>query len=105
MASSPILKTKRGQTVRLPKSVAFPDGVLSIDILKIGEARILVPQGRRWDDLFDGSQRLSEDFTTELGAGSTATVRNGSASHSRQPIPTRSTDRSRRRGSAEPSRR
>ncbi len=52
-------------TVRLPKAVAFPEGVHQVDILKIGRSRVIVPQGKRWDDLFLSGPRVSEDFMSE----------------------------------------
>jgi antitoxin VapB len=44
--------------VRLPKVVAFPDDVHRVDILKIGRSRVIVPQGKRWEDLFSGPRRV-----------------------------------------------
>lgn len=63
MASSTVVRINRTQVVLLPKSVAFPDDVSEIDILKIGQSRVLTPKGRRWDDLFSNGPRLSEDFS------------------------------------------
>jgi antitoxin VapB len=51
--------------VRLPKAVAFPEDVHHVDILKIGRSRVIVPQGKRWDDHFLNGPRASEDFMTE----------------------------------------
>jgi antitoxin VapB len=65
MASSTVFTSNRSQAVRLPKTVAFPEDVHQVDILKVGRSRIIVPQGRRWDDLFAGGARLSDDFMTE----------------------------------------
>lgn len=65
MTSSTVFTTNRSQAVRLPKAVAFPDDVHQVDILKIGRSRMIVPKGRRWDDLFQSGPRLSDDFTTE----------------------------------------
>ena len=53
------------QAVRLPKAVAFPEDVHQVDILKIGRSRVIVPQGKRWDDLFQNGPRVSEDFMAE----------------------------------------
>jgi len=36
-----------------------------VDILKIGRSRVIVPQGERWDDLFQNGPRASEDFMVE----------------------------------------
>jgi antitoxin VapB len=62
MSSSRIIKTKGGQTIRLPSSVAFPRDVQAVDILKVGCGRVLVPKGMRWQGPFEGSARASEDF-------------------------------------------
>ena len=36
-----------------------------VDILKIGRSRVIVPQGKRWDDLFQSGPRVSDDFMAE----------------------------------------
>jgi antitoxin VapB len=65
MTSSPVFTSNRSQAVRLPKAVAFPEDVHQVDILKIGRSRVIVPQGKRWDDLFQNGTRASEDFIVE----------------------------------------
>jgi antitoxin VapB len=65
MTSSTVFTSNRGQAVRLPKDVAFPKDVHRVDILKIGHSRVIVPQGERWDDLFQNGPRASEDFMVE----------------------------------------
>jgi antitoxin VapB len=65
MTKSTVFTSNRSQAVRLPKAVAFPDGVHQVDILKIGRSRMIVPQGKRWDDLFLNGPRASEDFMVE----------------------------------------
>jgi len=65
MASSTVFTSNRSQAVRLPKGVAFPDGVHKVDILKIGRSRVIVPQGHRWDDFFLNGPRASDDFLSE----------------------------------------
>ena len=65
MTSSTIFTTNRSQAVRLPKAVAFPDDVHQVDILRIGRSRMIVPQGKRWDDLFLNGPRLDKDFAVE----------------------------------------
>lgn len=65
MSSSTIFTSNRSQAVRLPKAVAFPENVHQVDILKIGRSRVIVPQGKRWDDLFLHGPRVSEDFMSE----------------------------------------
>ena len=65
MTRSTVFTSNRSQAVRLPKAVAFPEGVHQVDILKVGRSRLISPQGKRWDDLFLNGPRVSEDFMTE----------------------------------------
>ena len=65
MPSSTVFTSNRTQAVRLPKAVAFPDDVRQVDVLKIGRSRVIVPQGKRWDDLFLNGPRVSDDFMCE----------------------------------------
>jgi antitoxin VapB len=65
MTSSTVFTTNRSQAVRLPKAVAFPDDVHEVDILKIGRSRVIVPKGKRWDDLFQSGPKASEDFMAQ----------------------------------------
>lgn len=65
MTSSTVFTSNRSQAVRLPKAVAFPEGVHQVDILKIGRSRVIVPKGGRWDDLFQNGPRVSDDFLSE----------------------------------------
>lgn len=63
MTQSTLFLSNRTQAVRLPKSVAFPEAVRQVDILKVGASRVILPKGRRWDDLFDRGPRLNDDFS------------------------------------------
>lgn len=65
MASATLFTSNRSQAVRLPKAVAFPDTVHQVDILVIGQSRLIVPKGKRWDDLFANGPRVSDDFLAE----------------------------------------
>jgi antitoxin VapB len=62
MSRSTVFTSNRSQAVRLPKAVAFPEGVHQVEITKIGLSRVISPVGLRWDDLFVGGPRASEDF-------------------------------------------
>lgn len=62
MAQSTVFKTNRTQAVRLPKSVAFPDTVREVEIIKLGQTRLIVPVGCRWDDFFGNGPPVSKDF-------------------------------------------
>ena len=44
MTSSTVFTSNRSQAVRLPKAVAFPEGVHQVDILKLGRSRVIVPR-------------------------------------------------------------
>ena len=48
-----LFQSNRSQAVRLPKDVAFPEGVRSVTILRDGLRRIIVPSDAVWDDFFD----------------------------------------------------
>ncbi|MFE0757796.1 type II toxin-antitoxin system VapB family antitoxin [Inquilinus sp. NPDC058860] len=57
-----LFTSRRGQVVCLPKAVAFPEGTDQVEILKIGDSRLITPVGRRWDCFFLQGPRASEDF-------------------------------------------
>jgi antitoxin VapB len=65
MARSTVFMSNRSQAVRLPKPVAFPEGVHQVEIVKIGDSRLVSPVGKRWDDLFSQGPRASEEFMSE----------------------------------------
>jgi antitoxin VapB len=65
MTRSTVFKTnQKTQAVRLPKAVAFPEGVHQVEIVVSGNSRIITPVGHRWDDFFSGPT-VSEDFMLE----------------------------------------
>jgi antitoxin VapB len=53
MTRTTLFLSNRSQAVRLPKDVAFPEGVRDVTILRDGNRRVIVPSGRSWDDFFD----------------------------------------------------
>jgi antitoxin VapB len=65
MTRSTVFTTNKSQAVRLPKAVAFPDDVHQVEIIKVGNSRIISPVGRRWDDYFKHGPWASEDFMVE----------------------------------------
>jgi antitoxin VapB len=65
MIRSTVVTHKRGQVVRLPKVVAFPENVRDVEIIKVGSGRLINPVGKRWDDYFLRGPHVSEDFMTE----------------------------------------
>ena len=48
-----IFTSNRSQAVRLPKAVAFPDGVKELRAIPQGKGLLLVPVESLWDDFFD----------------------------------------------------
>ena len=73
MARTTVFHSNRTQAVRLPKEVAFPEGVKAVTILRDGARRIIVPADAVWDDFFEApgvdlgerdqqSEQVREDF-------------------------------------------
>jgi antitoxin VapB len=53
MTRTTLFHSNRSQAVRLPKDVAFPEGVRSVTVLRDGKRRVIVPSDAVWDDFFD----------------------------------------------------
>ncbi|HEX7324233.1 MAG TPA: type II toxin-antitoxin system VapB family antitoxin [Rhodanobacteraceae bacterium] len=66
MEQGAIFRSNRNQAIRLPKAAALPDDVKRVDIVAIGRARIIAPEGEAWDSWFDGPS-VSADFMTLRG--------------------------------------
>ena len=64
-----LFKSNRTQAVRLPKDVAFPEGVREVEIIKVGNSRIISPVGQRWDSFFASGPHVSADFLAERDQG------------------------------------
>lgn len=77
LTRSTVFTSNRSQAVRLPKPVAFPEGVHQVEIIAIGSSRIVSPVGRRWDDLFRDGPRASDDFMQD---------RDDTAAEEREPL-------------------
>lgn len=52
MVETTLFKSNRSQAVRLPKDVAFPEGVREVTIIRDGNRRIITPADSSWDDFF-----------------------------------------------------
>lgn len=61
MEQTSVFKSNRSQAVRLPKAVALPDSVTRVDVIALGQTRLIVPAGQAWQSWFDGDG-VSEDF-------------------------------------------
>lgn len=64
MQHATLSKSKRSQTVRLSKELAFPDGVTDVEVVAVGRSRLVSPAGGGWDAWFDGPAS-SPDFMDE----------------------------------------
>jgi len=56
-----VFRSNKSQAVRLPKPVALPDSVKRVDVIALGNARLIVPAGTAWDSWFD-APGVSDDF-------------------------------------------
>jgi len=61
MEQASVFKSNKSQAIRMPKAVALPDCVKKVDVIPLGNARLIVPAGTAWDTWF-GAQGVSEDF-------------------------------------------
>ena len=61
MENASVFKSNTSQAVRLPKPVALPESVKRVDIIPLGRARLIVPEGEGWDSWFDG-EGATDDF-------------------------------------------
>jgi antitoxin VapB len=56
-----LFKSNKSQAVRLPKDVAMPESVSKVEIIAVGNARVIVPAGESWD-LWFAAKGVSPDF-------------------------------------------
>jgi len=61
MEQASVFRSNRSQAVRLPKSVALPESVRRVDVISLGNARLIAPAGTAWDSWFD-APGVSADF-------------------------------------------
>ena len=65
MVETTLFKTNKTQAVRLPRDVAFPAGVDEVEVLIVGEARLIAPKGRRWASFFAEGPFADPDFMAD----------------------------------------
>ncbi len=63
---STVFKSNRSQAVRLPKEMAFPDDVHRVEVVKLGSGRLIVPEGKGWEDYVTHAPRLPDDFPDDI---------------------------------------
>lgn len=54
-ACTTLFLSNRSQAVRLPRAVAFGEGVREVVIVEDGPRRIISPADASWDDFFEGA--------------------------------------------------
>ena len=48
-----VFKSNRSQAVRIPKELAFPEGVKQVVVRRRGQSLVITPIDALWDDFFD----------------------------------------------------
>jgi len=61
MVNTKLFKSNQSQAVRLPKAVAFPIDVKEVEVVVIGNTRVIAPAHQLWDSWFDAAP-VSDDF-------------------------------------------
>ena len=61
MGKARLFKSNQSQAVRLPEPVALPDTVKEVQIIPLGNARLIVPYGGASSSWFD-DEGVSDDF-------------------------------------------
>ncbi len=62
MVTAGIFKNNRTQSVRLPKDVAFDEQVKQVDIVIVGNSRVITPTGLQWAEWFAHGASTTDDF-------------------------------------------
>jgi antitoxin VapB len=65
MERAKIFTSNRNQAVRLPKAVAFPKNVREVEIVAVGDTRVIRPVGKRWKDFFERGPLPEKDQIPE----------------------------------------
>ena len=64
MAQATIFKNNKSQAVRIPKALEFPEGVKKVNIIPMGNARLIAPADTSWDSWFAG-EAVTADYMNE----------------------------------------
>lgn len=62
MARTTVFRNNTTQAVRLPKDVALPAEVREVDVMAVGDARVITPGGGGIDFWFDNGLTVTADF-------------------------------------------
>ena len=63
MQTAKLFKNGQSQAVRLPREFRFEGD--SVNIKRVGNAVVLLPQNEPWETLFDALEQFSPDFMDE----------------------------------------
>jgi len=69
LTSTSLFRSNKTQAVRLPKAVAFGPDVSAVTIRKVGQRRVIAPQGASWDEWFDRDGGIGEVFPATRDQG------------------------------------
>ena len=64
MTRASVFLNNKTQAVRLPKDVALPEEVKTVEVIALGNARLIAPSDQLWDSFFDGPT-ITEDFMSD----------------------------------------
>lgn len=71
MSTATIANQNRKQTVDMPQHAAFPIHIKEVEVIVVGNTRILTPRGERWQVWASRPSQLSEDCFAERGQDGT----------------------------------
>ncbi len=66
MFEGAVFTSNRNQAVRLPKAASLPQNIKRVEIVAIGNTRIISPVGKSWTPWFEGPS-VTEDFMSDRG--------------------------------------
>jgi len=69
MVTTTVFRSNKTQAVRLPKAVEFPQDVRLVSIRQEGVGRIIEPAGTSWQQWFDRTSKVDDDFLTDRQQG------------------------------------
>ena len=64
MIQTKIFKSRQGQAVYLPKAVAFSGDTKDVEVVVVGNSRVITPANKSWDSWFD-SPAVSSNFMAD----------------------------------------
>ena len=64
MIQTKIFKSNQSQAVRLSKAVAFPKDIKDVEVVVVGNSRVITPANQSWDSWFDNPP-VSNDFMAD----------------------------------------